>query len=276
MAKAKKVQRYVENTEIPKNRLEYKVLEKSGNYNDFWKVIEIYKNHSANDYYRDYYTPYENGFKDGSMKAEDWKQHMGEWRYKMLLNTIYPHTPEAEAISNALLAEYDSRPDLQEIYQESFPDHWAVYDKTGKRFEKDAAIARGYDKRPDGAAMFRAVVRNSNAASKKIELARETPYQEGDLVLLRKPFVGMRVDPLYVNPYSAEYREGARTPDESVPRIATVYGVTERTMNYYATKGSKIIQIQWMGKEDMIDIEEKYIKWHERPTYKNGMKVRPQ
>lgn len=278
---AKKIQKYVPLTKFPGKGGQWRLLDESSKYQDFYFVMDLLyskvspNNLSYNNYYQDLLTK----FKSGELNVADWKQYVNVWTRQSLFNQLWPHTDEYNAINNAFMLEYSQRADLQEIYVETAAHNHYFYDKYGAHHNSIQARTNGWFDAPESYMMFQAVIARSTDASKKIELSRETPYLEGDLVLLRKPFVGRRgVDPLYVNPYSEEARNGATTPDASTMRIGTVVGVTERVGNYYATKGSKVIQLIWMGVEDsqIIDVEERFIKWHERPTYKNGMKKRPE
>jgi hypothetical protein len=270
-----KVQKYVPQTKLPKNKFFYKLLDKAPAYDDFWHVYDLFTQGTDKDhYFHTYYEPYVKAFKDGSMDVANWRTTMGDWRHHHILNSIFPKTPEFKTINDAFMTEYDSRDDLQEIYKQSYGEVWAVYDMADKRIEKHAATALGYDRRPESFLMWNHVVGRSWNSIKQIELARETPYQEGDLVLLRKPYVNTKADPLYVERWSNDYRDGKRTPDDSILRIGTIIGITDRVANRTHGRGSKVIQLQWIGQEDVTDVAEKYIKWHERPTYKNGMKTR--
>lgn len=280
MAKAKKIQKYVPTVKLPSNGKEWKILDASDNYKDYFTVLAKYDalvRPNLDSWQASYYDPYTEKFKSGEWAVSDWKTVMGDYRYHALLQSIWPHTEEYKMLNDLFMKEFDSRDDLQEIYKDATQNHYYYYDTDGKHYSQNEAVKRGWNVRPNNYQMFRDVMNRSTEAMKKVELARETPYLEGDLVLLRTPFVGHRdADPLWVNPYSEEARAGAGTPDASVPRVATVIGVTERVGNWRGSKGSKVIQLVWMGQEDMVDVEEKYIKWHERPTYKNGMKKRPE
>lgn len=280
MAKAKKIAKYVPTTKLPSSGREWKLLDGLDGYSDFNIVINKYDTlvrPGLDSWQAKYYDIYKEKFASGEWVLADWKTVMGEYRYHALLQAIWPHTEEYKMLNDLFMKEFDSRDDLQEIYKEAASTNYYFYDSNGRHHSQNEAKQRGWDTRPNNYQMFRDVMNRSTEAMKKVELARETPYLEGDLVLLRTPFVGHRdVDPLWVNPYSEEARAGAGTPDASTPRVATVIGVTERVGNWRGSKGSKVIQLVWLGSEDMVDVEEKYIKWHERPTYKNGMKKRPE
>lgn len=279
MAK-KKIEKYVPVTKFPAENFRWKVLEKNEKYDNLDTVLELNKQaleKSGQTWDRLHY--FKEGIKSGRFSDEElknWKATVGVWHYRATLNQIYVLTPEFDAVNDAFMKEFDSREDLQEIYAETFDNHYGVYDRHGNSYNKEKAIELGYDKRPESYVMYDNVV-SSHQASKKIELARETPYMEGDLLLLRTPYVGRRnIDPMYVHPYSTEYYGGARTPDKSVPRIATLIAIKDEVAHYRATRGSKIMQIIWIGSDQLVNLEEKYLKWHERPTYKNGLKTRPE
>jgi hypothetical protein len=273
---AKKIEKYVPKTKVPAPRFAYKVLDKSGNYNDFFKVYDIFQKtlDTTTSYYRNYYDNYVTEFKAGNLDANNWRSVVGTWRHHHLLNTIFPYTEEFTALNDAFMAEYDSRPDLQEAYAMAYSEAWIVSDRFERRIDKTEAAKLGFDKRPESMLMWSTMTNRCWSLQTKTELSRETPYQEGDLVLLRTPYVNTKFDPMHVDRWSEDYRNGKRTPDVSVLRIGTVIGITDRTGNRVQGRGSKIIQLQWIGQEDISDVAEKFIKWHERPTYKNGMKKR--
>lgn len=198
-----------------------------------------------------------------------------DWDRTMLRQSAFLSSPEFDALNEKVMAEYDSREDLQEMYKACVADMYWVADRYGKRCQTESAEHEAIKQRPTDYRML-AEVANSNSARNMRETSRETGFQEGDLVLLRKPYVGnCDIDPMWVNPYSQEAREGASTPDADTPRIGTVIAVTDQlSRSWNAPKGSRILKILWMGKEDIVNVELRYIKWHERPTLKNGLKTR--
>lgn len=187
----------------------------------------------------------------------------------------FPVTPTFRRVNEQFLAEYDSRGDLQEIYKIATDSRGWAYTLDGEcRSLKEFPQ---YKDRPESFLMYSGMVKRCVETRQKIELSRRTPYQEGDLVLLRKGGINRRgYDPLYVPRYGAAAMAGQVTPDETVQRIGTVISVTEKTESYHAAKGSKLIKVLWMGVESgtIHDIPEKFLKWHMRPTYANGMKIR--
>lgn len=272
MAKAKKVQKYVPSTKYPA-RKDYTLLV-DAKYNDYDHVVSLY-----DTFCRAISNHYDNCVVDdlkakvvsNEIKKEEWKLHVASWHYDSLMHSIWPYTPEFVDLNNRFMAEYESREDLQEIYKDAAKNTWWWYDTHGKSHNRNDAETRGWVDKPATYMMFRQVIRRGHVGE-KIELARETPYQEGDLVLLRLPYVGhKRIDPMYIDPWSEEGQAGQTTPDRSMLRLGTVVSVTEKTAGWRSGKGTKIIQLIWIGKEDVVDVEEKYIKWHERPTIKNGM-----
>lgn len=188
---------------------------------------------------------------------------------------VFPFTPTYQRINDAFLAEYDSRADLQEVYTLAVNGRGWAYTVSGDCV--DLNNHPQYKTRPESFLMYSSMISRCTESRKKIELSRSTPYQEGDLVLLRKEGMDRRgVDPLYIPRWGYGAQPGKSTPDETVERIGTVISVTEKVGGYHAVKGSKLIKVLWMGVEDgsIHDIPEKYLKWRERPTYKNGLKVR--
>lgn len=200
-----------------------------------------------------------------------------------LLRCAYPASQAYENMNRAFLAEYDSREDLQEIYKKFFGDMYCVDDQWGNRhwinanhynIDAEAGAQRqdfikANSDRPTSYLMYVQVV-ETNAAKRFIEENRETPYEVGDLVKLRDPFVGhCDWDPQWVSAYEA-HRTGVGTPDKSTPRIGTVFSISN-VVNWHGTKGSKQIEIQWFGKDGTVRIPENKLKWECRPTKKNGL-----
>lgn len=273
MAKQKKIGKYELTVKVPVNGQEYKMM---GKYNDLQELLRLEGEARAKAGEGwDRYSNIRRALMEGTITTNDWEDKVGGWVKRNLRNGAWPVTPECAAVNAAFLAEYDSRPDLQELYQKFSTSNYWLHNLYGATLKNDDVIANGWDKRPESYRMFMDVYENHSARELR-EKARETPYLEGDLVMLREPFVGKRqADPLWINPYSQAAYAGASTPDKSVPRIATVIGVTDEVNGWRAGKGSKILKVIWMGSEDVVNVEERFVKWHCRPTYKNGLKSRP-
>lgn len=274
MAKTKKVQRYEVTTKLPADGNAYRLMEKK--YNSLQELLSMeQKTRVECDETWDRFAAIRRSLIAGDITDSDWKSKVGEWYVRSLYNCAFPSSPEFEEINNAFMAEYDSREDLQEHYKKHYSQRYWVHNRYGKQLRRDDAGNEKYAERPDSFRMFNDVY-DTTDARKERELARETPYLEGDLVMLRTPYVGHRDhDPYWVNPYSQAANNGQATPPRDQPRIGTVIAVTEELDNWRATKGSKILKVIWMGQEDIVNVQEKYVKWHMRPTYKNGLKARP-
>ncbi len=210
---------------------------------------------------------------NGSVQHDNWIETYHRYRVRRILEMILPYAPEYKKLNEDFLAEFDSREDLQEIYREFCNERVYHYGADGKTYTShDGSLqAAGYDKRPDSYAMFLGVTEYVSAAAQKIALAEDSTFMEGDIVKLRSSAINRRgVDPLKESRY-------ANAPDSSVDRIGTVMEVTEKTGHVYrGTKsvGTRILKVLWVGKEEATPIEIKHLRWLERPTYKNGMKVR--
>ena len=282
MPRQKKIQQYVLNIKLPASGRETALIENKPDYQDFFHCYSLYKTvkeQHSNNYRGDYFSGWNEKFTTGECDPSNWKELCGKYTVRNLHNNIFPVTPEFSELNKQFFDEYDSRADLQELYKEVSNEGYYFYDRFGNYFTKDSEDGKKFIERPDNFMMYRDVIKGSATAGKKMELARETPYQEGDLVLLRDPFIGdRRRDPLYSNEWDDVTGQRIPTPGPEVQRIGTVIAVTDRVDRYRTTKGSKIIQLIWNCKAEptLSNVEEKYIKWHMRPTYKNGLKVRPQ
>lgn len=275
MAKAKKVAKYELTTKLPREGHEWELMEK-------YKLTELLamdtQTRLLNGETWDRFVNIRKQLIAGEVTNEsNWRLDFGEWNYRHLCSSAYYSSEEFASVETRFREEYNSREDLQELYKTCVKDRYWLHTKDGKTLRQGEPEYIAAQECPDSYRMFMEVY-NDTSARRMREVSRETPYLEGDLVLLRAPYVGHRDhDPYWVSPYSPEGIAGATTPDRSTPRIATVIGVTDEvSRSWRPTKGSKIIKVIWMGKEDISNVEEKYIKWHMRPTYKNGLKVRPQ
>lgn len=265
MAREKKIVKYAPQTKMPAPGYEWRILDRKDEYASLSHVISLLEIASTRN--GDVWLP--NTVKDrmasGYYTETGWKDTAGKYQVKRIYNRIWPFTPEYKIVNDAFMAEYDSREDLQELYSAHSGDRYFLYDQNGTSYDAAAAKDKGYDKRPACYTMYLAVINGTEAAS-KAEIARPTPYQEGDIVTLRKSAVGRRyVDPLF---------QWGSTPDASEERVGTVMLVKDVTKSWRSGKGSKCISVLWIGKDEPSDIEERHLKWMERPTFKNGLKVR--
>lgn len=297
MAKTKKVGKYEVATEYPQDPSDaWKLLVKSNktfdellaltsqlvprNWGGQWiesgsgdrKWVE---NTCAADYYR--HRAIEEGKIDAAnWQRTNWKDHCASYWMKRLLNTVWPYTEECAAINAAFLQEYDSREDLQEMYRDSAGKsnyfHGLTLELSTYYEEGTAAIENGgYRERPADYAMFHHHY-DTHTNRKRRELAREVQFQEGDLVVLRLPYVNHPDwDPMWINTY-IQARDGIRVPDKTVERIGMLTGITDKVGSYRGAKGSRLMKVLWFGKEDAVMVQEKVIKFHERPSKKNGLK----
>ncbi len=286
MPRNKKSQRYVPDTKLPRADNAWKMLDKLPAKYDWNTLIDIYENKfipamgTHNQFSREIYSfnKLKEQFRQNPADLANWKDKVPSWRITHLMRRALPFTPEFAELDSTFMEEYNSREDLQEIYKTATVGRYYIYDKFGAAHQKGSGT-NSFEERPETFLMFADHIYNSIDAKTKIEESRDTPYEEGDLLLLRKPLIDRKyIDPLWVNPYSPEYRNGARTPDSSVPRIATLVNVTETVNDWRGAKGSRLLQVIWMGAPEyegrIVKVEERYLKWHERPTLKNGLKKR--
>jgi len=198
-----------------------------------------------------------------------------------MLRSAFRASPLFDQMNDAFLAEYDSRADLQEVYQAHYKELYCYRDRWSKDVYNQGMYSyhtpppgmetfiEDNKLRPSHFGLFLSVCDTHNARG-FIEKNRPTPYEPGDLVKLRKPFIGhCDHDPYWISRYQMA-RDGSTMPDNTVDRIGTVMKVTDIT-NWRGSKGSKIIEVLWAGKEDATSVPEKVLKWEERPTKKNGM-----
>lgn len=167
-----------------------------------------------------------------------------------LENLACRHSPEWDEMNKKFFEWYDSRPDMQKMYEAASPNQWWFYDRNGQHHNKNEAEANGWLTRPDNWQMFERTA-YSHEGSKYRELNRDIVYDIGDQVVLRKPFVGSyRYDPCY--------------GDSSLYGIDRVGMVVEHkddiTRRSRGGKGSRLINVLWMQKGEQSQIPERCIK----------------
>lgn len=291
MAKTKKVGKYEVATEYPQDAGDaWKMLTKSNKTFDELLALTIHipprnwggqwvdsgngdrnwvENTCAADFYRHRVTV------EGMVDPQNWQGIVwkdttaGTYWLKRFLNAVWPYTEECAAINAAFLQEYDSREDLQEMYRDSAQSSNyfnGLEIQTSTYYEGGiAAIEKGgYRERPADYAMFHHFY-DTHTNRKRREVAREPLFQEGDLVVLRLPYVDHPDwDPMWVSRY-VQARDNVKTPDKTVERIGMLTSITDKVGSYRGAKGSRLMKVLWFGKEDAVMVQEKVIKFHERP-----------
>lgn len=300
MARQKKIVPYVPQTAYPKESGEYwKVLHKNRQNYTLEKCMDLLVRHwdmSEQEKERDNWVgsrgmhPVEwyrerfnrDSTKDANMWDLDSDGSMSRTSVRNMLNHIFTLTSEFQAIHDQFMAEYDSREDLQEVYRTHQPEVYYLYDRYGNSInnygespyykdDPDMTTGKVWAERPESFRMFHGVV-NSRQVKTFIEERRETPYQPGDLVRLRDPYVGHPDhDPMWANRYSIARGEAEPIPDKTTLRLGTVMKVTNQLATWRGTKGCKYIEVLWLGKEDTVLVEENKLRWEQRPTKANGL-----
>lgn len=148
-------------------------------------------------------------------------------------------------------AWYDSREDIQELYTEIAKISYWFYNKQGQHLSSQEAKDGGFHDRPDGWFMFDRIV-SSWEGNRLRELKRDVVYDVGDLVVVRKPFVGSYLhDPCYGK------------VDVDTDRIGTVAENTEKIYNRSrGGKGSRLINVIWINTGETKAVPERIIKKH--------------
>jgi len=188
---------------------------------------------------------------------------------RSLIRAAYPFTVAWERDHEAFFAEYDSRDDLKEIYTALAGKARWFRNRTGdyvefnsERFQQEWLV------RPESPEMFTCAVDNTYG-KKYIEERKESPFMEGDLVLLRSAFVGdRRYDPMK--------KYGVDCPGTDVPRIGTILHISDKVAvaRRGGVVGNRVVSVLWMGKEQPDDVYQRRLKFYERPTLANGRKKR--
>ena len=181
-----------------------------------------------------------------------------------LLRLIHDTLPEYKTYEQKFIEWYDVREDIQEVYKYSMSSPSYVYVIHPVTNEYVSKGAEGWDtsweSRPADARMFWKMTNDWNVR-KFMAVNRDTPFEEGDLVVLRKGNVGnWRYDPYY---------DGSNTPDKTTDRIGTVMQMTNEVhRRSRAGKGSRQINVLWIGSSEIKGVPERILKLHERKSRK--------
>jgi hypothetical protein len=168
--------------------------------------------------------------------------------------------PEWAKYNTDLITWYNGRPDIQEMYQHAHNGEgyvYVVHPETSQWISsKDAEWNPDWGKTPANADMFWRSLNDWNVR-KFIAVNRDTVFEEGDLVVLRTPFIAnWDYDPLF---------DRSNMPDKAVPRIGTILQMTSEVhRNSRAGKGSRAVNVLWNGTTEPKLVPERTIKLYER------------
>lgn len=177
-----------------------------------------------------------------------------------LVRLVKQFTPEHIKYEADFTAWYNSRPDIQEIYQWAFSSgdrHYVTHPDTNTWcWQEDSEWNKDWETAPANSDMFWRICGDWNVR-KFIAVNRETVFSEGDLVLLRSPFVGnWDYDPIW---------DRQNMPDKTVPRIGTILEMTDNIhRNSRAGKGSRAVNVLWNGATEPKLVPERVLKLYER------------
>jgi len=261
MPKTKKIVNGVPHTRTPKRRGAWAFLKDEYT---FGKTVDFIRSNIKNDspwILRRFLELVDEGIRTES----NWR----EWNEdRNVLNNMWLLTPEYQQLNAKFMEEYNSREDMQEMYREHSVGRYYFYDADGTSKNGNDAKDAGWTMNPTWYGMYENVMGSWDARA-SIAKSVECEFQEGDIVKLRASSVGRRyADPLYMRwqPF----------PGKEVDRIGTVLNVTEELS--YSRGGpcvkGRMVEVLWIGKEETTKVQEKHLRFLERPTYKNGLKVR--
>jgi hypothetical protein len=179
-----------------------------------------------------------------------------------LTRFVREFTPEGIQYEKDFLLWYNSRPDIQEIYTWAFNDSGNNFmylqhpTKNTWSYKGDSDWDSSWEQTPANSNMFWRVCGDWNVR-KFVAVNRETTYSEGDLVVLRTPFIGnWDYDPLW---------DRQNMPDKTVLRIGTILEMTSSIhRNSRAGKGSRAVQVLWNGTTETKQVPERVLKHLER------------
>jgi len=188
--------------------------------------------------------------------------NVGSYARNRLLSCVLENSPDIRnAFNETIMKWYAGHEGAQEVYQAVAKDFWAWsndnFKSTGgyyadNRLDGPELIASGVHTQPRDYVDI-ANVLDTREARTYIEKNREQVFIEGDLVILRTPFVG-RWD------YDPTMRLGEVKPVEE-PRYGTVMEQgTGTLLSWRGAKGSRQVSVLWFGKDEITEVPEKIIK----------------
>jgi hypothetical protein len=150
---------------------------------------------------------------------------------------------------------YPTHEGAQELYKACVSSRWWWSDGDGKNITVDDAKAQGRFDAPRDVWDFISVY-DSREGREYVETNREQVFEVGDVVVLRKPYVGSY-------DYDPHYRNEDMTRDDK--RYGTIMeeGTGEFATRYHG-KGSRSISVLWFGKSSVVTVPEKILKFESR------------
>ena len=183
-----------------------------------------------------------------------------------VLQAAFNNSPtEYNQFDSEIMAWYASHAGAQEVYKACAKDRWYWYRDNKKaqinshdnsnRLSSDEARAQGLFDAPRDHIDIENVIFSREALT-YIEVEREQIFEEGDIVCLRKPYVG-------------RYQYDPKWNDASVTADTVRYGSVMAQgsgdlMSYRGGKGSRKITVLWFGKNENMDMPERAIKLQDR------------
>ena len=254
MARTKKVKKFDFSGAKHLSSPEYSVLDHMKGDDVPDRVLQLAKVDPKNDRYG-----YNSNYAEDA-KVKGWDK-TGAYIQSRLLQCVLDNTPEyRNSFNDSIMKWYASHEGIQEVYKAVaksryywHKDNFATeYGYNNNRLEGQELIDSGVLDTPrDYVDIINAL--NSNDARSHIEKNREQVFIEGDLVVLRTPFVG-RWD------YDPTVRSGENKPHDE-PRYGTVMEQgTGNLLSWRGAKGSRQVSVLWFGKDEITEVPEKIIK----------------
>ena len=185
--------------------------------------------------------------------------NLREWQVTGMISPLYrdPKSQYRIEVDKKFFAWYDNHEGAQEVYKAVTKEAYCYY-KPDDSYEYDLKNApEGWRDRPECAYQFAKYV-GTHEGRTYIEKNREQKFEEGDLVVLRKPFVG-NYD------YDPHYRNDTMKPDDL--RYGTVMAANTGEIHHHSRggKGSRNINVMWFGKGgNIVAVPERVLKWESR------------
>ena len=201
------------------------------------------------------------------------RSYLSPYDWDSMLGIIVSNgDPVIEVFNTKFVEWYDGNTVAQELYKHVAKKAWSFRDKYDKyvncnynsyygqkpAIKAEAEQVEKYRDHPCNVLNF-AQVASSQEGRQYAETNREQKYAEGDIVVLRAPFVGN-------HRYDPHWRNSEMKAEDL--RYGTVMLADTSKFNYRSRggKGSRLINVMWMGTESVetVEVPERCLKWESR------------
>lgn len=192
-------------------------------------------------------------------KTKAWGD-LDNWTQSVIISYVWDYdTSHKKEFDKTFKAWYANHEGAKELYKAcSNHIYWWNEDNYGINGESVSsadAATRGWTTEPRDFIDFQRV-EGHYEARKYVELNREQVFEEGDLVVLRKPFVGNST-------YDPFWNDSSKSRDDARYGTITEEGSGE-VDGYRYGRGSRTVKVLWFGMSSVMTMPERVVKFQSR------------